>query len=123
MKPFDLQKALAGEPVITRKGRKVVRIAHFPEAHEMHRVVALVEGDLIPITHDEGGRNLSYNSTLHDLFMAPKKVTVWVVALSGDESHGTRCGGYFYDTKEEAIDMTNTKSPDYIGVFPVEIEI
>lgn len=45
MKPFDLQKALAGAKVITRGGQTVTRIAHFPEAEERSsRVVALVDG-------------------------------------------------------------------------------
>lgn len=35
MKPFNLEEALAGKPVMTREGRKVVRIFYAEEAHDI----------------------------------------------------------------------------------------
>lgn len=47
MKPFDLEAAKRGEPIVTRDGREAKFIAHVPEAtNEYNRVVFLVEGDL-----------------------------------------------------------------------------
>lgn len=34
MKPFNLEKALAGDPVVTRKGYKVTSLKHYPEADQ-----------------------------------------------------------------------------------------
>ena len=44
MKPFDLQAALRGEPVVTVRGRKVLRLAYLPEADSHCKVVAVIEG-------------------------------------------------------------------------------
>jgi hypothetical protein len=34
MKPFDLEKALAGEPVVTKDGDKVIELKHYPSASQ-----------------------------------------------------------------------------------------
>lgn len=55
VKPFDLHKALAGHPVVTRNGRKIIRIAHFPEA-TMYPVSALIDGEDRAFTFTESGK-------------------------------------------------------------------
>ena len=90
MKPFDLQAALAGAPVVTRDGRKVVRLAHFPEVDDCIRVIFVVEGSQgIWHAHENGHASScgSFNSNL-DLFMAHTKRTVWVNLYKSD--HSTR---------------------------------
>lgn len=46
MKPFDLEAAKRGEPIVTRDGRKVKFVAYVPEADD-REVVCLVDGELI----------------------------------------------------------------------------
>lgn len=78
MKPFDLEAAKRGEPIQTRDGRKARFIAHVPECHQLHRVLALVDGETFVQAFTEAGRYAKRDDSAEDLFMAPKKRTVWV---------------------------------------------
>lgn len=46
MRPFDLEAAKRGEPIVTRDGRPAKFVAHVPEADD-REVVCLVDGELI----------------------------------------------------------------------------
>ena len=77
MKPFNLEAAIAGEHLITRDGQTAKFIAYVPELHKSQRVITNVGG----VIHscDENGYYLSGGApSTRDLFMAPKKRTVWV---------------------------------------------
>ena len=78
MKPFDLQAAKAGAPIVTRDGRPAKFIAHVAEAHPNQRLLVLIRG--IVYRHFEGGRCMLNpgDESPYDLFMAPVKRTVWV---------------------------------------------
>ena len=116
MKPFDLEAAKRGEPIVTREGYKVEFIAHVPNARSSNQVVCLHGVQVL--THDESGKCGSYNgeSSL-DIFMAPKKRTVWVNLYSDGEA-------FYHHTKEEANDLDTGAIADRIGgkAYPVEIE-
>ena len=72
MKPFNLEQALAGAPVITRDGTKVIRLIELPEEEPQSRLVAVLE-DGETATFNEGGRYYSMRDSSLDLFMAPTK--------------------------------------------------
>lgn len=74
--PFDLQKALAGHPVVTRDGRKVIRIAHFPEA-SLYPVAALIDKQDGPLTFTESGNRICCLHDHFDLFLEVKTVKRW----------------------------------------------
>jgi len=76
MKPFDLEAALAGAPVVTRDGIPVTDLHCFDGADEAYKVCALVEGRVVPVHAD--GRYLSCGESSFDLFMAPVKRGGWV---------------------------------------------
>ena|ERR1700686_121316 len=79
MKPFNLQDALAGKPVVTRDGKAVKQLAFFPEA-EKYSVIAYSAGDEVD-TYTKDGRFLNYgavNDSSRDLFMAGTMKTGWV---------------------------------------------
>ena len=79
-KPFNLQEALEGKPVVTRDGQLVKIGAYNPDATKTHRVVGWIEGNA-----SSWYENGSYdNDEVHirDLFMAPETMDVWVVLLS-----------------------------------------
>src|SRR5882757_8341979 len=111
MKPFDLKAALAGDPVVTRDGRKVLGIHQFKnQSHSQNVYFEVVDTqglisvwNVYPDGSDMGKvvpRNL-------DLFMAPKKVTRWVLLYSGKD----RRRPYYsvnFTTEEEAINWRNS---------------
>ena len=114
MKPFDLEAAKRGEPIVTRADHDVRFIAHVPEARLSNQVVCLHGVQIL--THFEDGRctSCSGESSL-DLFMAPKKRTVWVNFYTNPER------AYYYNTAECADDHEMNCR---IGgkAYPVEIE-
>ena len=115
MKPFDLEAAKRGEPIMTRDGREAKFIAHVPEAAAAQQIVYLVEGE-IKTNWVTGERNKDVRYTT-DLFMAPKKRTVWVNLYSDGEA-------FYHYTQEEADDLDSGSKEDRIGgkAYPVEIE-
>lgn len=75
-KPFDLNKALAGEPVVTRDGREVRELHRFKTANRGYELVGLVDGNLRSwfksgaFTHD--------GISQEDLFMKAPLLEIWV---------------------------------------------
>jgi hypothetical protein len=73
---FDLEKALAGEKVITRDGREVTQITRFKGVIDnCESIYALLDGEVISF-YDTGDYSDGYSSK--DLFMAPKKLSGFI---------------------------------------------
>lgn len=83
MKPFDLEAAKRGEPIVCRDGTPAKFIAHVPEAREVHRVIALRKGEIMMV-FENGAYNRNGPEDQDDLFMAPKKRTVWLNLYSNE---------------------------------------
>lgn len=115
MKPFDLEAAKRGEPIVTRGGEAAKFIAHVPDADIGFRVVVMLDG-VIECYCDDGSYGLSSKSTC-DLFMAPRKRTVWVNVYPPY----TNCSGGAYETEAIANNYAGHKR---IGnrAWPLEIE-
>ena len=115
MKPFDLEAAKRGEPIVTRGGEAAKFIAHVPDAEIVFRVVVMLDG-VIECYCEDGRYRLSGKSTC-DLFMETSKRTVWVNVYPPE----ARNFGGAYET--EAI-ANNYASPKRIGnrAWPLEIE-
>lgn len=123
MKPFDLQAALAGAPVVTKTGIKVLAIAHLPQASlSFMRVYAVLEG-----LH--GNNVQSYDESGHvgsghfDLFMAPKRKTLYINIWKSPSFHYST-----YETLEAAKTAVSTRSANktpshYERLNPEPIEI
>lgn len=105
MKPFDLDAAKRGEPIVTRNGTPVKFIAHVPEAMEDERVIIL-NNELILLLY-ENGKYYRHDSSLFDLFMAepeakpeakPKPVIryLWAIKSEGGWSQSS----YFFTESE-----------------------
>ncbi len=75
-KPFDLEAAKAGAPVICRDGIPARFIAYVPEAHELYQVVFLRKGEIVSARKD--GIYSAAQGCIEDLFMAPVKKTIHV---------------------------------------------
>lgn len=77
MKPFDLQRAIVGDPLLTREGKTARFVAHLPECDNNYRVIAIVAGDGAATAYGEDGRMWRGEDRHNDLMMAPKKRTVF----------------------------------------------
>lgn len=114
MKPFDLEAAKAGAPMVTRDGRPAKFIAHVAEAHPSQRLLVLIDG--VVHTKFENGKHASSPAILSnsDLFMAPVKRTVWVNLYGG-------CAATWHNTEKDADD--NALNNRLGGrAWPIEIE-
>lgn len=96
-KPFNLERALAGDKVITRDGREVVQLFYADKASEDNeKVIAVVDG--IIEKYQTNGAYYSHETEYrHDLFMAPTTVKVerWVNVYADGHS-------FTHTTKEQA---------------------
>ena len=88
LKPFDLQAALAGKPVVTRDGQPVKIAGYNEDAQSNHHIVGWVDGHLC--AWDSSGKVSSNNKKEDedDLFMAPEKREVWVCLYRLGDSFG-----------------------------------
>lgn len=76
MKPFDLEKALAGAQVVTRDGQTVSELHHFKTIPDNYKLVVVVDGNFINCT--ESGKYLIGKDCGYDLFMRPVKQTGYI---------------------------------------------
>lgn len=122
MKPFNLEAAKAGKPLVTRGGSLAKLIAHVPEANEGTRVLALVGSEIV--TYFETGQYWNDSETTgRDLFMATEKKTVYVNLLQpGFAGH---VSGWQHDTEQSARQSAaDNPTNDYqVIAVPVEIEV
>jgi len=70
MKPFNLEKALAGEKVVTGAGKEVTELTYFKTINGKYKVRAVIGGELDSFT-EEGWHDYSHKNDKMDLFMAP----------------------------------------------------
>lgn len=68
MKPFDLEAAMRGEPLITRDGKTAKFIVCVPEAPITGNLVALLAGEIFVFT-ESGRYYVDGTDSLYDLFM------------------------------------------------------
>ena len=114
MKPFNLEAAKAGAPMVTRNGRPAKFIAHVAEAHPSQRLLVLIDGGVY--TKFESGKYAASPAHVsdNDLFMAPVKRTVWVNLYEYRTA-------IWHDTEKEADD--GTRGNRHGGrAWPIEIE-
>ena len=114
MKPFDLEAAKRGEPIVTRDGRKVTFVGHASQASKAYRLVVLIEGaEYPPNFFEDGVHQCSRQPTDEDLFMAPCKRTVYmnIYTLGRACWHG-----------EEEVARRFAKDA-LVTAMPIEIEV
>lgn len=119
MKPFNLEQAKAGRPLVTRDGRSARFIAHVPEAAPLYRVLCLVAKEASVFTFTETGKAFPDTDTSHDLFMVSSKRTWWI-AVWPQGVGSFRLASYFYESEEMA--RTSLTCTSEAVVIPVELE-
>lgn len=123
LKPFDLEAAKAGAPIITRSGEPVKFVGHVPEADLEYRVVVMHMSTFDVVTHCEDGRLYAMNEELdEDLFMAPVKRTAYVVLW--DDGVFKTCADAFESEEQAQARAAYYRHDGYkvYGIFPIEIE-
>lgn len=112
-KPFDLERALAGDSVVTIKGVPVTEIHYLKTLPDGFPVVAVIEGSVFRLTTE--GRSL-YGVDKDFLLMAPKtkRFEAWVNVYI----YGFAC--VTYNTKKEAEECTGE---GHIKTIKIETEI
>lgn len=110
MKPFNLEEAYAGKPVVTRDGRKVT---HITRISNNNFIVGIIE-DVKQIPQwSLSGKFLNDHYTHPcDLFMFEEKKSVWVNVYEVDNDFIDEFPisiGRMHSTKESALCSKNSK--------------
>ena len=95
MRPFDLQKAIEGHPLVTRDGRHVQEFHYFEKVNEGYPIVIVISGKKICI--NEKGKAINGLESQDDIFLAPTKIKKWINIYNVM----SYCG--MYKSKEEAL--------------------
>jgi hypothetical protein len=118
MKPFNLQEALAGKPVVTRDGRKVTDIHHFPGGSNYTIAAVTDRGDLLTFASTGEFNGLNHIPNSQDLFMASDKKEGWINLYPVKYGPPIR-GAIFHDTEQDA---RKHASSDLITTIRIEWE-
>jgi hypothetical protein len=98
-KPFNLAAALAGEPLITRDGRKVTEFIELKTMQSECKYLYVLEGQEIETVDRDGLYSFVGGQCEQDLFLAPTMKTYWVNVYKYGNILKT---GDLYDSLEEA---------------------
>lgn len=116
MKKFNLERALAGDAVVTRKGLKVVHIAHFPEMEGRNVIWVCAGDDSVNYININGRLHTNENDSSYDLFMESVKKKLFIKVAKkafGEGRYNTTCA-------YENIDCLPKSNDDY---QIIEIEV
>jgi tRNA A37 threonylcarbamoyladenosine modification protein TsaB len=125
MKPFNLERALAGDKVVTHDS-PVIEIHVLDTAHEDQSVVAVVDcgdGQIYSEIFGKDGKRYDHEYCSAPLKMATTKRTVWVnVYKLLDEYVTPRIT--VYPNKHAALQFGSEEKGYgvHLGAFPLEIE-
>lgn len=128
LKPFNLERALAGDTVVARDGRKVIALHYWEGLNHPYPVHVYLEDQLESHKRDYLLANIhkingeaSGMERSYDLFMAPKIQKLWLKVYINEtcERYITSCA---YSTKEELIQSTVTDEKFKIVEIEIEVE-
>lgn len=91
--PFDLEKALAGDPVVTRDGREVTQVTLF-ECESDYPLCAVIDGEVCALTK-KGRASLNFDCSM-DVFMKPKTRIINGFEVPAPETKAPDCGVKYY---------------------------
>lgn len=120
MKPFDLEAAKRGEPLVTRDGRKVIDLHHFEKDQSDMCLCVHIAGEGSPDWFRANGRKYGSEDSEEDLFMAPKTRKVYVNIYTS--THG-ESNAWHHNSEEVARSRAKTTGRTVLAVaVPIEIE-
>lgn len=97
MKPFNLEEALAGKPVITRDGKEVKQLIQF-DIKDWDCLYGVIDTDVH--SWNINGKYFLNKETEYDLFMKTEKKSIWINVYNNGKETWLGCS---YDTKEGAL--------------------
>jgi hypothetical protein len=115
MKPFDIEKALDGEPVVTRSGQPVTELTLFYATKEEYCLRGVLEHEIMGWSvSGEYDKNIENHS--RDLFMAePER---WV-NIHFNAKPQRFFGGLIYESEADAL-KDKDKMPNYQATIKVK---
>lgn len=123
MKPFNLEEALAGKPVVTRDGHNVSQITHFKNVDTPLSVRAVIQNNVTSFT-EEGNYYQSRDPNSYDLFMKSEKKKLYIgIATKPFDSvlspshHATNA----YEDKERLLNLLEFQG-DY-RIVEIELDV
>lgn len=125
LKPFNLKKALAGDPVVTRDGRKVPEIYEFEKCNSITNIGYAIEGEVGIYTVNETGirAHAPDKPSDSDIFMAPRKQKLWIAIRNKEieNSSGVHDTSMAYPSLDSLVIPFHLDVP--FKIVEVEIEI
>lgn len=108
LRPFNLEEAKAGKPVVCRDGVPAKFVAHVPTIQRIdHRVLVDRNGMLLTAT-DEGRYRQVPAEDDFDLFMAPEKKSGWVNLYTTCVSDKQNAASFVHPSKREADESASS---------------
>jgi hypothetical protein len=122
-RPFDLERAKAGDPVCTRDGCPVRIICFDTKGVFNQPIIALIDrSDFEEVIrcYENGTEDIDRNDTVYDLFMAPKKITGWINIFRYGQS--LQPSNVIYDTEIEA-ENAKRGIPAVLATIAISFEV
>ncbi len=117
--PFNLERALAGDPVVTRDGRKILEFAYLKTRKKFNllALVEIVDNSELKAFDDDGKFCLHPKEPEYDLFMLPK-TKKYYVHIYRDSKYGNLSSCIYKDEPDNKI------LPEHgpLKVFEFEVE-
>jgi len=119
MKPFNLEEALAGKPVVTSQGIPVTQIVHFKNVKQIYQVFGVLNGE-VESWAIQGQYNKKYDNHNKDLFMLSEKKSIWVNVY--EDGNGKLWVNGDYNTRDLAqMVAINSQGITYKHIKTIEI--
>ncbi len=120
MKPFNLNEALAGHPVVTRDGRKVTQL-HLFDVSSSYCLCGVVDGEIRSFTK-KGYHSLlkSKDASDYDLFMDSINLEKWINVYKDRCSGELFVGQKIYNSEQDARNNV-WNDMDYFNTIEIEI--
>jgi hypothetical protein len=99
MEKFNLERALAGEPVCTRDGREVTQLTLF-DIDSRYQLRGVLKKEVVSWTNDGDYYDDKDEDNQKDLFMKPKENAIWINVYKNEN-------GFLYTT---GVDFSSEES-------------
>lgn len=120
MKPFNLERALAGDPVCTRDRRKVLQLFYADKAMDHSQVLAVLDSKIVNCYFKNGSYYENGEECANDLFMAEKpKKKLWIAVETEKVNFHFYSTSYAYESYESLEEAVNKNFKYQV----IEIEI
>jgi hypothetical protein len=104
MEKFNLERALAGEPVITRNGREVTQLVYFHDVIHKDCVYGVIGNQIKNWCIDGKFFHDDPNEFKADLFMKPKENAIWVNVYKREDG-SLLVSSFTFESEAEAKEL------------------